>query len=101
MPIGLAFQTVTAPVNRPANLYPDDVIADRMEHAREHIAKMSVEQAAEAAGMGSASSWYKKAAKVTPFKVAEIGTFAAAIGASPGWPFIEWGEAKLLKSRKE
>jgi hypothetical protein len=51
--------------------------------------------------MGSASSWYKKAQRVTPFKVEEIGRFAAAVNAPPGWPFIEWSAALKVKERED
>lgn len=96
VPTGLPFQEMA----KPPNLYPGDEIRDAMEKRRK-AEDLSVEQAAEMAGMGSAASWYKKVQGATPFKVEEIGLFAAAIGAAPGWPFIEWSAAKWLEKELE
>jgi hypothetical protein len=80
-------------------LYPDDEVADRMERMREDRG-LSAEEAAEMAGIG-VWSWYKKADHTTPFKVEEIGRFAAAVGAPRGWPFVDLAEAQALDGLRD
>ena len=82
---------------RGGNLYPEQRVAHEIE-SRRKVLGLSVEQAADMAGI-SPWSWHKKADGTTPFKVDEIGRLAAAVGASPGWPFISWDAARWLAER--
>lgn len=87
MAFGLAFHGVTAPKTTRRNRYPAKEIASRIEAARID-AGMSVKEASDLIGL-EATSWYKKAQGVTPFKVIEAGIFAEHIKAPTGWPFVD------------
>ncbi len=95
--VGLEFHQ---PAMAARTLYSDDEIADRMEAMRKEKG-LSVEEAADLAGMENKWSWYKKADHSTPFKVDEIGLFAAAIGAPRGWPFVGMPEAQALEGLRD
>lgn len=81
----------------PANLYPDDRIADAIERKRIDLG-LSTDEAARLSGMGTRWNWYKKVDGKSPFTLEQIGLFAAAVGAPAGWPFVEWSAAKWLES---
>lgn len=80
-----------------AQPYPSLDIAKAMERKRVDLG-LTVEAAADLAGMKTKWSWYDRSSGRSPFTVEEIGLFAAAIEAPLGWPFIEWSAGKWLEA---
>ena len=81
---------------KPAPLYDEHEIANRIEDERKRH-DISVKEAADVIGAGTASTWYKKADGTNPFTVADINRFCARINAPLGWPFLEWSAALFLQ----
>ena len=69
--------------------YNHDVIAERVECARQKSG-MLVKDLAAAADLQT-WAWYKKSRRLgSTFTLDELSAIADALNAPEGWPFVEW-----------